>query len=40
MRVRGLESLEVARERVGGVARVALDLGGSVPNTITRGACC
>src|SRR3954452_12365268 len=37
VRVRALESLEVARERVTGVARVALNLGGQVPESISRG---
>jgi selenocysteine-specific elongation factor len=36
-RVRGLESLEVARERVSGVARVAIDLGGRAPDGVRRG---
>ncbi len=37
VRVRGLESLEVARDRVSGVARVAVDLGGRAPEGIRRG---
>jgi selenocysteine-specific elongation factor len=37
VRVRGLESLEVARDRVSSVARVAVDLGGRAPAGIRRG---
>jgi len=37
VRVRGLESLGVERETVGGVARVALRLGGHAPPGLTRG---
>jgi selenocysteine-specific elongation factor len=37
VRVRGLESLELARERVTGVARVAVDLGGRAPQGVRRG---
>lgn len=37
VRVRGLEALGVARSRVSGVARVALDLGGHAPEAIARG---
>jgi selenocysteine-specific elongation factor len=37
VRVRGLESLEVARDRLSGVARVAVDLGGRAPEGIRRG---
>lgn len=37
VRVRGLESLEAARDRVSGVARVAVDLGGRAPDGIRRG---
>lgn len=37
VRVRGLESLGTPRERVGGVARVALDLGGHAPEAVARG---
>jgi selenocysteine-specific elongation factor len=37
VRVRGLESLEVARDRVSGAARVAVDLGGRAPEGIRRG---
>jgi selenocysteine-specific elongation factor len=37
VRVRGLESLEVARDQVTGVARVAVDLGGRAPEGIRRG---
>jgi selenocysteine-specific elongation factor len=37
VRVRGIESLEVARESVSGVARVALDLGGHAPAAVARG---
>jgi len=35
--VRGLESMDVPRDRVSGVARVALDLGGRAPEGIRRG---
>jgi selenocysteine-specific elongation factor len=37
VRVRGIESLEVPRDHVTGVARVALDLGGRAPDGIGRG---
>jgi selenocysteine-specific elongation factor len=37
VRVRGIESLEVPRQRVSGVARVALDLGGHAPAGVARG---
>jgi selenocysteine-specific elongation factor len=37
VRVRGIESLEVPRDRVTGVARVALDLGGHAPAEVARG---
>jgi selenocysteine-specific elongation factor len=37
VRVRGLESMEVPREHVSGVARVAVDLGGHAPEGIERG---
>lgn len=37
VRVRGIESLERAREAVSGVARVALDLGGHAPRDVARG---
>jgi selenocysteine-specific elongation factor len=37
VRVRGLEALGVARPRISGVARVALDLGGHAPEAIARG---
>ncbi|MFI2708468.1 GTP-binding protein, partial [Nocardioides sp. CER28] len=36
-RVRGLEALGRARQRMSGVARVALDLGGRAPEGIVRG---
>ncbi|HEU0288955.1 MAG TPA: selenocysteine-specific translation elongation factor [Nocardioidaceae bacterium] len=38
VRVRGLESLGRQRDRVSGVARVALDLGGRSPDTVRRGS--
>jgi selenocysteine-specific elongation factor len=38
VRVRGLESLEIPRDRVSGVARVALDLGGRAPDDLGRGS--
>ncbi|QIG42813.1 selenocysteine-specific elongation factor [Nocardioides anomalus] len=38
VRVRGIESLEVSRTEVTGVARVALDLGGHAPAGIARGS--
>ena len=38
VRVRGLESLGRQRDRVTGVARVALDLGGRSPDTVRRGS--
>ena len=37
VRVRGLESLDLPVDRASGVARVALNLGGHVPETISRG---
>ncbi len=37
VRVRGIESLEVRRERISGAARVALDLGGRAPAGLGRG---
>ncbi|MEP9383030.1 selenocysteine-specific translation elongation factor [Nocardioides sp. KR10-350] len=37
VRVRGIESLGRPRERMSGVARVALDLGGHAPDEIARG---
>jgi selenocysteine-specific elongation factor len=37
VRVRGLESLGVAREKLTGTARVAVDLAGDVPEAIGRG---
>ena len=37
VRVRGIEALEVPRDRVDAVARVALDLGGRAPERIDRG---
>ena len=37
VRVRGIESLEVARDRTSGTARVALDLAGRAPASISRG---
>ena len=37
VRVRGVESLGRPRDRVSGVARVALDLGGRAPAGVTRG---
>ena len=37
VRVRGIESLEVARDQMSGTARVALDLGGRAAASITRG---
>ncbi len=38
VRVRGLESLEQSTDVVQGVARVAVDVGGRVPDQLTRGA--
>ncbi|MCB0896032.1 MAG: SelB C-terminal domain-containing protein [Nocardioidaceae bacterium] len=37
VRVRAVESLGVPRDRVAGVARVALDLGGHAPESVARG---
>lgn len=37
-RVRGIEALGTPRDRVSGVARVALDLGGRAPEAVTRGS--
>jgi len=37
VRVRGVEALGVTRESISGPARVALDLGGRAPESITRG---
>ncbi|MEX0426957.1 SelB C-terminal domain-containing protein [Nocardioides sp. DS6] len=37
VRVRGIESLGTPRERMSGVARVALDLGGHAPDAVARG---
>jgi len=37
VRVRGLEALGSTRDRVSGVARVALDLGGHAPDAVARG---
>ena len=37
VRVRGIESLGTPRQRMSGVARVALDLGGRAPDAVARG---